>query len=113
MAETNEIANNAPTILENEMIPWVFTDEQDNPAPFQVLDLFYRGVFTNTVGVMTAKRKSDETPVMLIVGINKDEDGQVAVYPIAEILSQETSQNYIPPNALGAEDEPASEDRAE
>lgn len=108
MAETNEIANNAPTILENEMIPWVFTDEQDNPAPFQVLDLFYRGVFTNTIGVMTAKRKTDNAPVMLLVGLNRGEDGDAEVYPIAEILNQDTSQAFIPPSSVGADNEPVS-----
>lgn len=89
------------------MMPWVFTNDKTNPAPFQILDLFYKGVFSNTVGVMHAKRKDTGNLELLLVGLTKDEGGDLGIYPLARLLSMEDSADYLPPDGNGGYVEPA------
>lgn len=101
----------APFIEDKGMMPWVFTNDKTNPAPFQILNLFYKGVFSNTVGVMHAKHKETGNLELLLVGLTRDEGGDLGVYPLARLLSMEDSADYLPPDGNGGYIEPA--ERAE
>lgn len=113
MAETNneiEVENNevvdealkflegtAPFIMENDMTPHVYSNDPYNPVPYGLLDIVYRQVFENRVGIMHAKDSTTEeiVPILCFVG---DKDGDdVALYPIARLLTENEVGNYLAP----------------
>lgn len=113
MAETNneiEVENNevvdealkflegtAPFIMENDMTPHVYSNDPYNPVPYGLLDIVYRQVFENRVGIMHAKDSTTEevVPILCFVG---DKDGDdVALYPIARLLTEDEVGNYLAP----------------
>ena len=108
MVENQEVDNvvelftsgRAPKIEAQGMIPWVFANDKDNPAPFGLLDMFYDGAFTNTLGIMIAKNVSTGEEEAVLVGLVK-EDGEIAAYPIAKILDRDASTGYLPPDGTG------------
>lgn len=113
MAETNnteveengEVVNEAlkflegtsPFIMENDMVPHVYSNDPYNPVPYGLLDILYRQVFENRVGIMHAKDAAtgDVVPVICFVGDRDNED--VALYPIARMLTEDEVGNYLAP----------------
>lgn len=91
----------AKTIEEKGMKAWVFSNDKTNPSPFGLLNMFYAGVFSNTLGLMVAKDKRTGDLRSVLVGIAKGENGEPSIYPVALILSDEDAQNYLPPNGTG------------
>jgi|SRR5690625_286192 len=99
----------APFIMENDMTPHVYSNDPHNPVPYGLLDILYRQVFENRVGIMQAKEVSTgkEVPVICFVGDREDED--VALYPIARMLTEDEVGNYRAPLGEGKWHEPDSE----
>lgn len=91
----------APQIKERDMIPWVFANDKNNPAPFGLLNMFYSGAFTNTLGIMVAKDSETGDIVSVIVGLSKGENGEPEVYPVARILGEADVRRYLPPDGNG------------
>lgn len=87
----------APFIMESQMIPHVYSNDPYNPVPYGLLDILYRQVFENRVGIMHAKDKKtgDVVPVICFVGDRDNED--VALYPIARMLSEAEVEDYLAP----------------
>lgn len=99
----------SPFITENDMIPHVYSNDKYNPVPYGLLDILYRQVFENRVGIMNAKEVSTgkEVPVICFVG---DRDGDdVALFPIARMLTEDEVGNYLAPLGDGEWHEPESE----
>ena len=90
----------APKIEAQGMIPWVFANDKDNPTVFGLLDMFYDGAFTNTLGIMIAKNITTNEEEAVLVGLVK-QDGEIAAYPIAKVLNKEASTEYLPPDGEG------------
>ena len=90
----------APKIEAQGMIPWVFSNDKDNPTVFGLLDMFYDGAFTNTLGIMIAKNITTDEEEAVLVGLVK-QDGEIAAYPIAKVLNKEASTEYLPPDGEG------------
>lgn len=103
----------APNIKERGMTPWVFANDKTNPAPFGLLDMFYAGVITNTLGVMVAKDSETGDEVAILVGLSKNGEGEPAVYPVAKILGAESASRYLPPDGNGGYLEPEKGQRVE
>lgn len=91
----------AKEMKSRDMIPWVFANDKNNPAPFGILNMFYAGVFTNTIGIMVAKDSETGDIVSVLVGLTKGEDGEPQVYPIARILGEPDTKRYLPPDGKG------------
>lgn len=93
---------NTPNMNEQGMIPYVFANDKRNPAPFGLLDMFYAGVSTNTVGIMVAKDKVTGNEVPILVGLSKTEgDEQPSVFPLAVIIGELDTGRYLPPDGKG------------
>ncbi len=95
------INKTATDISDKEMTPWVFANDKNNPAPFGVLNMFYQGVFSNTLGVMVAKEVATGKERMILVGLAKDDKGEMQCYPVAVCLGQENTRDFLPPDGLG------------
>lgn len=91
----------APHIKGRGMTPWVFANDKTNPAPFGLLDMFYAGVITNTLGIMVAKDSETGDEVAILVGLSKNEEGEPSVYPVARIIGAEAAGRYLPPDGNG------------
>lgn len=91
----------APFIMENDMIPHVYSNDPYNPVPYGLLDILYRQVFENRVGIMHAKEAStgNIVPVICFVGDRENED--VALYPVARMLTEDEISNYLAPMGDG------------
>lgn len=83
-----------------ELVEYIFTNNKESPFPKNLLHLFYEGCFTNTVGIMEAKNKLTGNVELLLVGLEKAEDG-INTYPMARILSLEEQDNYLAPDGYG------------
>ena len=83
----------SPFIMENDMTPHVYSNEPYNPVPYGLLDILYKQVFENRVGIMHAKDATtgDIVPVICFVG-DRDEV-EVALYPVARLLSEKEIGN--------------------
>lgn len=91
----------APFIMEKNMTPHVYSNDPYNPVPYGLLDILYRQVFDNRVGIMHAKdaKTGDIVPIICFVG---DRDGEdVALYPIARMLREEETGDYLAPIGNG------------
>lgn len=99
----------APFIMENDMTPHVYSNDPYNPVPYGLLDILYRQVFENRVGIMNAKHKDtgEIVPVICFVGDREGED--VALYPIARMLTEAETGLYLAPVGDGEYFEPAEE----
>ena len=86
----------APSIAERGMDAPVFTNDKSNPAPFGVLDMIYKGVFTNTLGVMTARHRGTGKEMLLLCGIAGTE-----VYPVAICIGADQAKEFSAPDGEG------------
>lgn len=80
---------------------WIFSNDKANPFPQQVLHMFYDGILNNKVGVMAAKDKESGDPVLILVGIMKDEEGNVGCFPLARVLQGEEAGSFYAPDGHG------------
>lgn len=91
------VSGNTPTLAEKGMRAIVHQNDATNPAPYAMLDAFYAGVFTNTLGIMIAKHAP--TGMLVPVLIGTDDTGDV--YPLAACLSPEAAAAFLPPDGNG------------
>lgn len=93
---------NAPFMMSQGMAVHVYSNEPYNPAPYGLLDLFYRQVFGNKVALIMAKHATsgDIFPVLAFVEPG-DEEGEVRLYPIARLLTEAEVPEYLSPRGDG------------
>ncbi len=96
------MSKNTPAMNAAEMVPYVFANDKNNPAPFGLLDMFYDGVLSNTVGIAIVWDKKNECEQPILVGLSK-EDGQsnVSIFPLAVIVGAEDQDRYAAPDGKG------------
>lgn len=80
---------------------WIFTNDKTNPYPRQLLHMLYDGALTNKLGIMHAKDSSTGEQVALIVGIIRDEEGNVNCFPLAKFLDGAEVPQYLAPDGNG------------
>ena len=91
------ISGHTPTIAEKGMKAIVHQNDATNPAPYAMIDAFYAGVFSNTLGIMIAKHK----PTGMLVPVLMGTDDMGNVYPLAACLSPEVAASFLPPDGKG------------
>lgn len=91
----------APFITSKDMSVHVYSNELYNPVPYGLLDIMYHQTHENRLGIMVAKHAETGqlTTVLCFVGDKDDEN--VALYPIARLLTEEEVPMYLAPIGNG------------
>ena len=88
-------------MIDPEFNSYIFSNNPSNPRLMSLLEMFYRGVLQNTVGIMEAKNKLSGEEVLLLVGLSQNDEGQTDTYPIARILGPEDAYDFAAPTGSG------------
>lgn len=78
-----------------------FTNHAVSPDLDDILAMFYKGVYANTVGIMQAMNIDSGEEELLLVGIVLDANNKPDCYPIAKCLRSEDVMRYLAPNGKG------------
>lgn len=78
-----------------------FTNDKTNPFIRQQFHIWMQASYANAVGLMHAKRKDTGEIHTLLVGVEVQEDGSIATYPLAKILEPEEQNKYLAPDGEG------------
>jgi hypothetical protein len=86
----------------------VYTNEPTK-YKYDLLEMFYKGTYGGTIGLMEALDADTETTELLLVGIAY-EDGKQVTYPLAKLLRPEEVKSYLAPDGKGgySKDEPSA-----
>jgi len=84
-----------------ELKYYKFTNKQDSPYLDTMLSMFYHAAMNARIGIMEAKEKDTDREVLLLVGIDKDENGEITAYPLARCLPAEEVRDYLQPDGEG------------
>lgn len=85
---------------DTQLIEFIFTNDKTNPAPRQLLHVFYDGVLKNRVGIMHAKHKATGHIHTVLVGVQVD-GKDVACFPMARVLTKDEQDEYLAPDGNG------------
>lgn len=87
---------------ESGLIAYMFTNHREQAPMIQsLLDMFYKGAYNNTIGIMSALNKDTDNEELLIVGVTQLENGLTDTYPLARILSPLEVARYVGPDGKG------------
>jgi hypothetical protein len=87
---------------ETGLIAYMFTnDAKQGYLLQQLLDMYYRGAYSNTIGIMSALNTETEETELLIVGVSHDEEGLTNTFPLARILTPQEVEKYRGPDGKG------------
>ncbi len=78
-----------------------FTNQAESSQLDGLLAMFYQGVYSNTIGIMTAFNIEKGEEEVILVGVDFDEDGKPDLYPIASALTAEQVRQYLAPDGKG------------
>lgn len=108
MTDTTELKrfteNKTPFMEEHGLFAWIYANDSTNPVLAGLIDMFYNGVFENTLGIMVAKNTETGAEETILVGIvpTSTPDGEyAATIPLARLLSKEESAIYMAPDGKG------------
>jgi hypothetical protein len=91
-----------PAEEDTGLIAYMFTnDAKQSYLLQQLLDMYYRGAYSNTIGIMSALNTETEETELLIVGVSHDEDGLTNTFPLARILTPQEVGKYRGPDGKG------------
>lgn len=97
------------------LIAYMFTNHPEQAPMIQgLLDMFYKGTYNNTIGIMSALNTETGKEELLIVGVEQLENGLTDTYPLARILGPGEHEIYRGPDGKGSwlgedEDEPETD----
>lgn len=87
---------------ETGLIAYMFTNHPEQAPMIQgLLDMFYKGTYNNTIGIMSAYNKESGKEELLIVGVQQLDNGLTDTYPLARILGPGEHETYIGPDGKG------------
>lgn len=86
--------------VEVEVHMLIIANDPNEQGNVQLFQMFYSGVFSNTIGVMRAKDKSTGNIESLLVGVEASEEGP-KFYPLARVLAPDEVSNYLSPDGKG------------
>lgn len=87
---------------EGGMIAYMFTNHREQGFMLQqLLDMFYRGAFSNTIGIGSFLNNETDEEELLIVGVDHGDDGITRTYPLAKVLGPTETSKYIGPDGQG------------
>lgn len=71
-----------------------------NPIQYNLLEMFYRGVLANTLGLMEARNTETGELDLILVGLDK-EGTEIKTYPLAVMLKTDGGKIYEAPDGKG------------
>ncbi len=83
--------------LDMEMM--VFSNNP-NKIQYGLIEMFYRGVLANTLGLMEARNSETGELELILVGLDKEGD-EVKTYPLAVMLNKDGGKIYEAPDGKG------------
>lgn len=84
------------------LIAYMFTNHAEQGVMLQqLLDMFYRGVYANTIGVGSLMNTETGEEELVLVGLEHREDGLTDTYPLARVLGPDEIANYVFPDGKG------------
>lgn len=87
---------------EKEIMVHVATNNPGNLNHLaNVFEMFYRGAFDNTLGIMEALNSETGKEELVVVGIEPQADGSANLFPLAKILDMEEIVKYRSPDGKG------------
>ena len=86
---------------EMEIILSVFSNNMQDEAAYQVLQLFYKGAVENSIGIMRALNNETGVEELVLVGVEVNPAGGVNTYPLARVFGPEDATKYFSPNGVG------------
>ncbi len=78
-----------------------FTNQALSPELDNLLAMFYKGVYENRIGIMTAWNLETEQEQLILVGVELDENLKPDCYPLALVISAEQAKNFLAPDGKG------------
>lgn len=105
--------NNETTPVVNAPVLYKFTNQAESSHLDDLLAMFYRGVFGNSIGIMTAMNEHTKQEEVLLVGVVLDDEGKPDCFPIAKALSSEEVKLYSAPDGKGGYYNPLDPNEAE
>lgn len=82
-------------------ILYKFTNQEQSPELDNLLAMFYKGVYDNRIGIMTAWNTETEQEELILVGVELDENLKPDCYPLASVIKAEDVRKYLAPNGSG------------
>lgn len=79
---------------------YIFSNNPEERGTLQHLQMFYRGAFENTIGIMRARNKDTGSIESILVGVDVAE-GNTRVYPLAKILDPQEALLFQSPDGQG------------
>jgi hypothetical protein len=86
---------------EVELIEWIFSADVKNPFPAQLLHMFYEMVASNKLGIMQAKSTITGNVDNILVGVDRNDEGELVTYPLARLLNDKELGTYLAPKGDG------------
>lgn len=71
-----------------------------NPVQYNLIEMFYRGVLANTLGLMEARNTETGELELILVGLDKEGE-EVKTYPLAVMLKKDAGKLYEAPDGKG------------
>lgn len=97
----------AATEEDKGTIAYMFSNsKEDAERLFALLQLFYRGVYENTIGIMKAKDRHTDKERIVLVGIEHQEDGTTTTIPLVSVLDEKAVSKLLLPDGEGGWLEP-------
>lgn len=95
------------------LIAYMFTNNAvQAPVLQSLLDMFYRGCYDNTIGLMSARNDVTGKEETLIVGVEHVGEDTLT-YPLARLLDPDEVKNYSSPDGKGGWLEKVEQDGSE
>ena len=100
---TDMLSGLAPDMVAAGHNAYVFTNDKTNPVPIYLLNTFFKGMVENKIGIAACKDKTTGKEELVIVGIvgRGEDDDSVDITPLALVIRQEDSLNFLPPDGNG------------
>lgn len=77
-----------------------FTNHENSPHLDQLIQMFYHGTATESIGIMQALNKNTNKEELVLVGVRMLDDIP-SCYPLAKILTEEEASVYLSPDGVG------------
>jgi hypothetical protein len=99
---SDEIQTAEPEAEEGGLIAYMFTNHKEQGFMLQqLLDMFYRGAFSNTIGIGSFLNNETDEEELLLVGVDHGDDGITRTYPLAKVFGPTEASKYTGPDGQG------------
>lgn len=79
---------------------YIFSNDPNEQGTMQILQMFYRGAFENTIGIMRAKNTTTGKIESILVGVEISPEG-TKTYPLAKVYDPSDVLTLVSPDGKG------------